>query len=244
MAPRFAGIGGHHSARAKTHEWLTPPSILAALGPFDLDPCAPAVRPWPTAARHFTRADNGLMLPWFGRVWLNPPYDTEQLGRWLARMAEHDHGTALIFARTETAAFFSWVWERAAAALFLRGRLNFCLPDGAVARKNSGAPSVLVAYGNEDAERLNSSCIDGRFVALAMPRIIAVILPDSAMSWRALLTEVLSTRSAARLDEIYVLVADHPKARRNRHWRDKVRQIVQRAPFRRIRRGVYSVEAA
>ena len=46
-SPRFAGIGGHHSHKAGTVEWLTPPSIIAALGPFDLDPCAPARQPYP-----------------------------------------------------------------------------------------------------------------------------------------------------------------------------------------------------
>ena len=39
------GIGGHQRARGGTVEWLTPPKILDALGPFDLDPCAPVVRP-------------------------------------------------------------------------------------------------------------------------------------------------------------------------------------------------------
>ena len=54
------GIGGHHSARSRTNEWLTPPSVLQALGPFDLDPCAPVTRPWPTAREHYTEIDNGL----------------------------------------------------------------------------------------------------------------------------------------------------------------------------------------
>ncbi len=46
------GMGSHQSPRMKTDEWLTPPCILEALGPFDLDPCAVAgpFRPWPTAA--------------------------------------------------------------------------------------------------------------------------------------------------------------------------------------------------
>ena len=79
-------------------EWLTPPEIIHALGCFDLDPCAPVVRPWPTATRHYTIEDNGLVQPWDGRIWCNPPYGTET-GRWLARMAEHGNGIALIFAR-------------------------------------------------------------------------------------------------------------------------------------------------
>ena len=35
-------------------EWLTPPEITTDLGPFDLDPCSPIKRPWPTAENHYT----------------------------------------------------------------------------------------------------------------------------------------------------------------------------------------------
>lgn len=62
-----------HQKNGGHDEWLTPPEILRALGEFDLDPCAPVVRPWETAARHYTVQDDGLALPWEGRVWCNPP---------------------------------------------------------------------------------------------------------------------------------------------------------------------------
>lgn len=39
-------MGGHQSAAMLKDEWLTPPHILRALGPFDLDTCAPVNRPW------------------------------------------------------------------------------------------------------------------------------------------------------------------------------------------------------
>lgn len=62
-------MGGHQSAAMLKDEWLTPPEIIKALGPFDLDPCAPVNRPWETAAKHYTVLDNGLTKPWHGRVW-------------------------------------------------------------------------------------------------------------------------------------------------------------------------------
>jgi hypothetical protein len=84
-------MAGVHKPVMGKDEWLTPPEIVRALGPFDLDPCAPIVRPWDTAAQHYTIQDNGLNQPWAGRVWLNPPYGREAI-HWMARLAEHGNG--------------------------------------------------------------------------------------------------------------------------------------------------------
>jgi hypothetical protein len=164
----MGGIGAHHNPVSETVVWLTPPHILAALGPFDLDPCACSEpRPWPTAARHYTREDNGLILPWSGRVFCNPPYGPPPVvNPWLERMAEHGQGVALIFARTETAMFHRQVWERADAVLFLEGRLTFCKPDGTPGAGNSGGPSCLIAYGEKDADILKTCGLPGAFVRL------------------------------------------------------------------------------
>lgn len=149
-------LSAHQSARSKSDEWLTPPDLLAALGPFDLDPCAPVTRPWPTAAQHFTIFDNGLAKPWAGRVWCNPPFGREA-SAWLARMAAHGDGIALIPARTETAMFFEHVWTGADAVLFVRGRPHFHRVDGSRAPFNSGAPICLVAYGVPNVAALKRS---------------------------------------------------------------------------------------
>jgi hypothetical protein len=146
-------------------EWLTPPEILTALGPFDLDPCAPVSPPWRIAHRHYTIVDDGLANVWFGRVWLNPPYG-KHTDRWLSRLAAHGNGLALIFARTETETFFEQVWSKAAAVLFLRGRLHFHHVNGTRAAANAGAPSVLVAYDQENAAQLRSLELPGQFIPL------------------------------------------------------------------------------
>lgn len=163
-------IGSHHSANAGTHTWLTPPEILAALGPFDLDPCAcPEPRPWPTATTMWTREDTPLHREWpkDARIWLNPPFGPKPLvATFMARMADHGRGTALLFARTETAVFFDTVWRRAAGLLFLKGRPHFHRQDGRRAEANSGAPVVLIAYGVDDAERLRGSGLPGQYVQL------------------------------------------------------------------------------
>lgn len=159
-------MGGHQSASMITDTWLTPPFVLEALGSFDLDPCAaPDPKPWPTADVHYTLPTDGLSEDWFGRVWLNPPYSKEAV-KWLRKLAQHGTGTALVFARTETAWFVETVWEAATAVLFLHGRLHFHYADGTRAPANSGAPSCLVGYGQQDADILAECGLAGTFVRL------------------------------------------------------------------------------
>jgi len=156
-------MGSHQSHRADTTTWLTPPHITATLGPFDLDPCA--APGWPTARRHITLPDDGLAADWAGSVWLNPPYGNE-VWSWLARLADHGDGIALIFARTETVGFVREVWGKADAVMFLHGRLHFHRPDGSRAPANSGAPSCLVAYGSAAVARLTACDLPGSVVSL------------------------------------------------------------------------------
>jgi hypothetical protein len=161
------GIGSHTRPNAgETNEWLTPPEWIKALGPFDLDPCSPINRPWPTASYHYTIQNNGLMLPWAGFVFCNPPYGRETW-KWLQRLSDHNEGIALTFARTETKMFREWVFPFAQAILFVAGRPHFYLPNGTRAKGNSGGPVVLIGYGNLAEERIQRSGIDGYLVRLA-----------------------------------------------------------------------------
>lgn len=240
------GMGGHQSSAPKTADWLTPKFIIDELGPFGLDPCAaPDPKPWATASHHYAITQNGLLLPWFSRVWLNPP-TTSDISKWLERLADHGRGTALIFARTETAAFRKNVWDRAAACLFLTGRLHFCHPDGRQAKANAGAPSVLVAYGEEDTERLYESAMDGKFVPLNRAVMIHVALyKDQPLpGWHAIVTDTIRRLGGtATLRQLYQTLEGHAKAKANPHWRAKIRQTVARARLPSPAPATYSLAA-
>lgn len=153
-----------HERGEGNDEWLTPPEIIKALGDFDLDPCSPIHRPWDTARYHLTREDDGLMKSWSGRVWMNPPYGRET-GKWMQRLFEHGNGIALIFSRTDTEVFHHYVFERANAILFLKGRLSFYTVSGKTVNP-AGAASCLVAYGAYNALLLQKSGLKGFFVQL------------------------------------------------------------------------------
>lgn len=146
-------------------EWLTPPHIIKALGDFDLDPCSPINRPWPTAKNHLTIDDMGLMCDWHGRVWLNPPYGDET-GVWLGKLRMHGNGIALVFARTDTTYFHEYVFGVADAIFFIKGRIKFYHVTGVEADSGAGAPSVLIAYGKDNVEALRNVPLKGKLVLL------------------------------------------------------------------------------
>jgi hypothetical protein len=156
-------LGSHQACVGKTQIHITPRWIIERLGPFDLDPAAADPRPWDCARRNYTETDNGLTQPWFGRVWLNPPFDRYAVSAWIRKLAQHGRGTTLLHARTE-AEWFEPIWDSAAAILFMADRIKFCRPDGSEQPANSGAPPVLVAFGCDDAERLKISGIPGALV--------------------------------------------------------------------------------
>lgn len=146
-------------------EWLTPPELIMSLGEFDLDPCAPIKRPWPTAKKHYTIEDDGLRQEWTGRVFMNPPYGN-QTGIWLAKMSIHNNGIVLIFARTETDNFFRYVWPIAKGIMFVKGRIAFYNVDGTKPKNTAGAPSCLIAYGEDNANMLRNSKINGKYLEI------------------------------------------------------------------------------
>ena len=78
----------------------------------------------------------------------------------------HGNCIALTFARTETKMFFNCVWAKATAILFIKGRLKFYHVTGKQG-DSAGAPSVLIAYGEENAETLKNCSIKGRYVRLS-----------------------------------------------------------------------------
>jgi phage N-6-adenine-methyltransferase len=129
-------------------EWYTPPHIREAVvsalgGRVDLDPCADPGKSFP-AAEHFTEADNGLVKPWVGRVYMNPPYG-RTIERWTTKLRDEmtsgwtTEAVALLPARMDT----RWWHELAPPHVcFIRGRLRFSGYD-----QSAPFPSVAVYFG-------------------------------------------------------------------------------------------------
>lgn len=153
-------------------DWLTPPEILKALGPFGLDPATTCTmahdgRPWRTARACYCKCMDGLREPWLDRVWLNPPYERPLTERFVQRLAEHGNGIALVMARTESAWFQNWVLNQATGILFLRKRPHFYTETGERMKDRATTASVLVAYGEKNLDALHASKLDGKILMCA-----------------------------------------------------------------------------
>lgn len=154
--------------RAPTHksvEWYTPAWVFDALDlEFDLDPASPHdMKTAVPASTKYTVFDNGLSKPWFGRVWMNPPYGPDT-GLWVRRMAEHGNGVALVFSRTD-ATWCQDAMKAATAMLFMAGRIEF-VPGHENKHKKGrcGAGTVLFAFGAECASALRQLSAYGVFI--------------------------------------------------------------------------------
>jgi hypothetical protein len=138
-----------HLAPGKSDEWRTPKSIFDALGlVFDLDPCWPLEGPCFVPARQrYTVHDNGLVQPWHGLIWLNPPFGGRR-GHvpWLKKFFIHGNGIALVNALTSSDWFHETIVPNAQLLGFPNGKTKFIKPDGSVGTEPANG-IVLISAG-------------------------------------------------------------------------------------------------
>jgi phage N-6-adenine-methyltransferase len=118
--------------------WYTPAEYIDAarvvLGHIDLDPAScDEAQAVVKASRHYTIDDDGLALPWYGRVWLNPPYSMPLIQKFVKRLIEaHQAGditAAIILTNNCTDAGWFHSLMESYPVCFTRGRIAFWRPD-------------------------------------------------------------------------------------------------------------------
>lgn len=148
-AARRQGQFGHFYGVDPSEEWYTPRVVFEALGlEFDLDPCRPVdgPLPWIPARDSYSKADDGLLKPWRGLVWMNPPYGAAT-PCWMEKLVAHGAGVALVYARTDTY-WFHDAARSAHAVCFIKGRVRFVdRLERELASGRPGSGSVLFGFG-------------------------------------------------------------------------------------------------
>lgn len=130
-----------------TDDWFTPRYIFEALGEtFDLDVAAPPEGPRHVPCIRWLSA-RSLESPWFGFVWMNPPYGARNsLAPWLDKFTEHGDGVALVVDRT-SAPWFQKAARDVDAILFISPKVRFERPDGSWGN-SPGNGSALFGIGS------------------------------------------------------------------------------------------------
>lgn len=127
-----------------TDLWATPQTLFEELDAefdFSLDVCALSTNA--KCSRYFTPEIDGLVQPWGGVCWMNPPYG-KAIGKWVQKAFESAQAgvtvVCLLPLRTDTNWWHEYV-TKADEVWFVRGRIRF--GDAAA---NAPFPSVIVTF--------------------------------------------------------------------------------------------------
>jgi ParB family chromosome partitioning protein len=117
----------------KNNEWYTPEYFIEAarktMGSIDLDPASSDIANKAVkASTYYTKDDNGLIKPWFGNIWLNPPYSRDLIREFGSavkeKRTEYNQAIILVNNATETRWFHDLVTV-VTAICFVNKRIKF-----------------------------------------------------------------------------------------------------------------------
>jgi phage N-6-adenine-methyltransferase len=146
----------HITYNSGNNEWYTPSEYIESarlvMGEIALDPASSELANTVVKAKdYFTIETNGIEALWHGKIWLNPPYSSDLVSKFIDKLVESydnqdvDEAIVLVNNATETKWFQSLI-EIASAICFTFGRVKYWCPEG-----NQGAPlqgQAIVYIGN------------------------------------------------------------------------------------------------
>src|SRR6266568_3138242 len=152
----------------KSNEWYTPARYVEAarevMGSIDLDPASCAVaNEIVKAKRFYTQREDGLKQPWYGSVWLNPPYgkinNKSTIELWIKRLIQEyriGNVTDAILLTTcdSDNQWFQLLWEY--IICFTNHNVHFFKPMNGAIRKDSRSTQMfgtVFTYLGQDEQR-------------------------------------------------------------------------------------------
>ena len=136
----------------KTDEWYTPDAILdkarLVLGEIELDPASCLIAQDRVKAKNFfTEETNGLLQPWKGKIWCNPPYSAALIKKFTAKfLQEYQSGNmteGIMLTNSGTDTQWNLPLSKGIQAYTI-GRISFLQPDGT--QKATGSRGSLFTY--------------------------------------------------------------------------------------------------
>lgn len=122
------------------NEWYSPAKYIEAarqvMGSIDLDPAScEHANHTVKAARYYTKEENGLVLPWYGNVWLNPPFQKPNMTNFTQKLirsyqsGDITQATVLTLAGMQSQWYFQLLEY---ITCFCKGRSQFTGPQGEI----------------------------------------------------------------------------------------------------------------
>lgn len=148
----------HVANNSGNNEWYTPADYIEAarevMGSIDVDPASNDIAQETVKAKtYYTAETNGLDKEWSGNVWMNPPYASDLIGKFIEKLISELPNIAqaivLVNNATETE-WFNKLVSNADAVCFPRSRVKFYMPDG-----KTGAPlqgQAVLYFGTNESK--------------------------------------------------------------------------------------------
>lgn len=142
----------HVANNSGNNEWYTPEKYIesarAVMGSIDLDPASSDIANETVKAEmYYTIETDGLAQPWYGNVWMNPPYAQPHIEQFIQKLADEnsriEQAIVLVNNATETK-WGSLLLSMADAVCFPTGRIRFVAPDGSLG--DSPLQGQMIAY--------------------------------------------------------------------------------------------------
>jgi hypothetical protein len=133
---------------SSSFEWYTPSEFIElarkVMGSIDLDPAScDKAQKTVRAGTFYTLETDGLVQPWFGRVWLNPPYSkhliTRFIDKFISELPNIEQAILLTDARTDTRWFRRLM--SVSTVCLTHGRIHFINANG-----EPGTPTIGASF--------------------------------------------------------------------------------------------------
>lgn len=144
----------HVSNNSGKYEWYTPPKFIEAarevMGTIDLDPASSEIGNKVIQAETiYTKENSGLVHPWYGNIWMNPPYNNSLVDNFTRKLVDElpniNQACVLVNNATETK-WFQNIMSKCNIICFVKSRIKFLDVNGE-ATGSSLQGQVIMYFG-------------------------------------------------------------------------------------------------
>lgn len=142
----------HVAFNSGNNEWYTPAEYIEAarlaMGSIDIDPASSELaNEVVKATEYYTAETNGLDKKLHGNVWMNPPYASDLIGKFITKVVDerddYEQAIVLVNNATETE-WFNKLISVATAVCFPKSRVKFYMPDGKTGSPLQGQAVIYI----------------------------------------------------------------------------------------------------